>query len=154
MTTIVYIGFSTGATIANENVIRDIFSRYRGEVINIFVNQMPKQHSAKSYALVEMATKEQAKLARQKLFFEDNRRETRIRLGDKNCELCILSKPRAREPFPLINHGPNQGMHRNFQPNMQHQPMMHPHHRMNGPFGPQNMHYNGPRDHLGSTILI
>ena len=81
------------------------------------------------------------------------RRENRIRLGDKNCELCILSKPRARESFCVPNHGPNQGMHRHFQHNFQHQPMMHPHHRMNG-YGPQNGHYNGPRDHLGSIEYI
>lgn len=52
---IIYLGFPTGANIANGTIIRDMFSRY-GEVKNIHINQMPKQNSAKSYALIEMGS--------------------------------------------------------------------------------------------------
>jgi len=55
LTSIVYIGFPSGSTVANENVIREVFS-FCGEAVDICINQTPKQNSAKSYALVEMAT--------------------------------------------------------------------------------------------------
>jgi hypothetical protein len=51
----VYIGYTSGTTVAPEGVIKEIFSRY-GEVLNINVKQTPKDNSAKSYVLVEMAS--------------------------------------------------------------------------------------------------
>jgi len=53
LTSIVYIGFTSGSYIAPEGAIREMFSRY-GEVLNVNVRQSPKDNSAKPFALVEM----------------------------------------------------------------------------------------------------
>jgi len=55
LTSIVYAGFPSGATIAPEHIIREMFSSC-GEVLEIYIHQTQKQNSAKSYALIEMAT--------------------------------------------------------------------------------------------------
>lgn len=163
LTSIVYIGFPSGSTVANENIIREVFS-FCGEAVDICINQTPKQNSAKSYALVEMATLEQAKIARQKLFFDDNTREHRIKLGDRNCEIAILPRPKNKDHFnnSHMNFRPNQmqqrqnrynnfNPHPDFQPHFQQGPM-NPHQRMNhGPMFPNN-HFNGPRDFNGHPM--
>jgi len=68
MTSIVYVGFPSGAIIAPEHIIREMFSSC-GEVQEIFVHQTSKQNSAKSYALIEMATPVSLKKLFQDLFF-------------------------------------------------------------------------------------
>jgi hypothetical protein len=55
LTSIVYIGYTSGTTVAPESVIKEMFSRY-GEVLTITIKQTPKDNSAKSYVLVEMAS--------------------------------------------------------------------------------------------------
>jgi len=100
-------------------------------------------------------------MARQKLFFDDNTREHRIKLGDRNCEIAILPRPKNKDHFnnSHMNFRPNQmqqrqnrysqfNPHPDFQPHFQQGPM-NPHQRMNhGPMFPNN-HFNGPRDFNG-----
>ena len=53
LTSTIYIGFSTGATIAPEGVFREIFGRY-GDVKCVIIKQSPPENGSRSYALVEM----------------------------------------------------------------------------------------------------
>lgn len=115
LTSIIYIGYSSGSTVVPEAIIKETFSRY-GEVLNINIKQTPKDNSAKSYVLVEMASLEEAKLARKRIFLMDDKREKRGRLGDKNCELCILVKPKGKETTTTQNPTTQQA-----NPNIQNQ---------------------------------
>jgi len=107
LTPTLYIGFSTGCNIAPEPVIRECLSEY-GDVIFVSIKQSSIDNSARSYLLAEMATLEQAKNVRRKMFIMDKRREKRIRLGDKNAEISILIRGKRKDEAGFAGNGPNK----------------------------------------------
>mmetsp|Transcript_4764 Transcript_4764/g.3954 ORF Transcript_4764/g.3954 Transcript_4764/m.3954 type:complete len:81 (+) Transcript_4764:932-1174(+) len=51
-----------------------------------------------------MGSVEQAKIVREKIYIHDTKKEKRTKLGDKNCELCILVKAKPKEISKCIKN--------------------------------------------------
>jgi hypothetical protein len=113
LTSIIYIGFNQRAKVTSTHDIKDMFSKY-GEVVNVSLAQS-RDFNSKPYALVEMGTLEQAKMARERIYLRDDNREKRYRLGDRDCELSILIKAPNKEPGNVYQNQPQQ--HAGFNPN-------------------------------------
>ena len=63
---------------------------------------------------------DQAKLARKRIYFQDDKKEKRQRLGDRNCELAILTKAKKKESqsTPLGNQNMISPLNQNRMPGM------------------------------------
>jgi hypothetical protein len=91
LTNIVYLGVPYASNLPTEKLIADKFGEF-GKVVNI-LSRPSVNETHKSYSLVEMETKEQAKKIRRYFFIEDRDSKRRMKLADKKMEVNILLKP-------------------------------------------------------------
>lgn len=91
LTNILFIGVPYTSNLPSESLIVEKFSQF-GKVINI-LNRPSLNETHKSYMLVEMETKEQARKVRKHFFIEDRDGKRRAKLADKKIEINILLKP-------------------------------------------------------------
>jgi len=91
LTNILFIGVPYTSNLPSEALIIEKFGQF-GKVINI-LNRPSLNETHKSYMLVEMETKEQARKVRKHFFIEDRDGKRRAKLADKKIEINIVLKP-------------------------------------------------------------
>jgi RNA recognition motif-containing protein len=91
LTNVLFIGIPFTANLPSESVIIDKFGQF-GKVVNI-LNRPSLNETHKSYMLVEMETKEQARKVRKHFFIEDRDGKRRAKLSDKKMEINVILKP-------------------------------------------------------------
>lgn len=91
LTSIVFLGVMNGLELPKEKFIREKFSDF-GKIINMLSKPSPND-LLRSFMLVEMESKDQARKIKKFFATEDKDGRRRAKLGDKRYEVSILVKP-------------------------------------------------------------
>lgn len=91
LTSIVFLGVVAGAELPRENYIREKFSGF-GVVVRM-LSRPSTNETHRSFMLIEMETKEQAKKVKRYFSIEDRDGRRKTKLGDRRFEINVLVRP-------------------------------------------------------------
>ncbi|TNV87135.1 hypothetical protein FGO68_gene1188 [Halteria grandinella] len=120
--TALFVAFSVNSQLPPQEKVEEVFSRY-GKIRAIYMKQTTPNTQWRPHVFVDYYTHEEAKRARDDLYYNDQFGQKRLELGDKSCEVLLAIKKRCKDfQNPVI--GPNSG---NGQNNAQNSMMQQPH---------------------------